>query len=431
MFCPNCGAKIPDIASFCTSCGATIPKPAAPVPMIQMPDPSEEVIDLRGVTNDDAVHKGKDVKIILAALLTTVLWILLTFVCSAAVESLHGHIGPILSVSYLLSILAGLIAMGIAFLFRKKEGKVKYFDKKTLAVFLVLSVLTSMSGFLGVFDMTGGIGKLLSVVFMFVLLFTYLLTMIIMANQLPKGSSFYLLASFAASLIVGPLLGYLLAVLLDKSFMLMLLLIAALVLGGYGGFVKNAFTPNLNRTVNTAKQIKTSNAVVTNLRDAIIDQQEKLRDSDEFARFFTVLIGDDVNHPPKLIDASQQGAFETIAWDPNRRAYEYAASPRMNEPGIDYTKLCAVFLLFQDCYPNVYHFPGSTMAEIQSGAHGKLEMRDDFVGKKLIPAHVPGQPASTPASSFGTQSAPVSACPQCGRKRAAGEKFCGGCGYQF
>lgn len=197
--------------------------------------------------------------------------------------------------------------------------------------------------------------------------------------------------------------------------------------------------------VNTAQYFSSQN----NLRKSILNVQNNLRGTPQFAALFYKLIGQDVHHPPVQIEGTQSGVFWTAAWDPARFTYEPFTTEKMSDPNISYIEGCALFLLIQEVYPNVYKFPGNTLEQIQNGAHIHLNMRKECIGQAVMPAYIPdpsnglpaqGQalqaravvdpaPAPTPAAEEpAPKRKPFNFCPYCGKKITPGARFCMNCG---
>jgi hypothetical protein len=91
-----------------------------------------------------------------------------------------------------------------------------------------------------------------------------------------------------------------------------------------------------------------------------------------------------------------------------------------------------MYLLIQDCYPNVYDFPGNTLDAIANGATIKLIMKKNFIGKPIAPVSPPRNvsPALQPVQPQDSQ-APATTpafCSRCGNKLSPDSVFCSGCG---
>lgn len=180
----------------------------------------------------------------------------------------------------------------------------------------------------------------------------------------------------------------------------------------------------------TASVIQDSNTV-KNSRKEILSMKDRLDGTPQFSTIFYKLITD-VNHPPRYIEATQSGDFWSQNWQPASNTYEPYTTIKHSDRNIGYCEGCAMYLLIQECYPNVYEFPGNTMADIQNGATIKLIMRSQFLNKALGPAKIPDPVAEKPsAPSVQTPAATPAFCSRCGTKLAPGAAFCSGCGTKI
>ena len=191
---------------------------------------------------------------------------------------------------------------------------------------------------------------------------------------------------------------------------------------------------------------------VKNARKDIFEYRDRLRGTPVFADYFYKLIGDDVSHPPRKIEATQTGNFWSEQYVTAYGNYEPFTTHKFDDPNVGYLEGCAIYLLIQECYPNVYDFPSNTTAQLADGATIKLNMKKQFVGKALKPANLP--PRAVPAPAPAPAPAPVAAapapapvaaapaaevkvppvprfCSQCGAPRQPDAKFCMGCGHKF
>ena len=180
----------------------------------------------------------------------------------------------------------------------------------------------------------------------------------------------------------------------------------------------------------TASLIQDSNTVKGG-RKEIMQMKSKLEGTPQFATLFYKLITD-VNHPPRYIEATQTGDFWSENWEAATSTYEPYTTIKHSDRNIGYCEGCAMYLLIQDCYPNVYDFPGNTISDIQNGATIKLIMKQQFVGKALGPAKVPTPVAAQPAApATQAPTATPAFCSHCGTKLAPGSAFCSGCGTKI
>ena len=177
---------------------------------------------------------------------------------------------------------------------------------------------------------------------------------------------------------------------------------------------------------NDVQTVKAGRAAIFNVRD-------KLRGTPQFSEIFYSIIGNDVNHPPRHVEGNQSGGFWTEAWDPSAGNYEPFSTQKLQDDNVGYIEGCAVYLLIQECYPNVYDFPSNTTTAIQNGATIKLIMNKQFIGKALKPATVPAAPVvaappQAPVQAPAANGATPAFCSACGSRLAPGAAFCGGCG---
>lgn len=191
---------------------------------------------------------------------------------------------------------------------------------------------------------------------------------------------------------------------------------------------------------------------VRNLRKAIFGCKDRLQGTDIFAEVFHALIGDDYTHPPVNIEGTQDGYFRAAQWEPVRKNYEPVMREKYVNPEINYPVGCAIYLLIQDVYPNVYDFPSNTISKLEGGATIKLNMKKKFIGQALTPKNppqyvppAPQQPAQQnmqqPVQPSMNQAPPVKPAPEaqeaprfcvnCGTKLVPGARFCGKCGTRI
>jgi len=190
---------------------------------------------------------------------------------------------------------------------------------------------------------------------------------------------------------------------------------------------------------------------VRNLRKAIFGCRDRLRGTDVFGEVFHALIGDDYTHPPVNIEGTQDGCFRAAQWEPARRNYEPVMREKYVNPEINYPVGCAVYLLIQEVYPNVYDFPSNTISNLEGGATIKLNMKRKFIGQALTPKNPPQYIPQAPQQPVrqnmqpqpGMQQAPASQntapeaqsapkfCVNCGAKLKPGARFCAVCGSKI
>ncbi len=167
---------------------------------------------------------------------------------------------------------------------------------------------------------------------------------------------------------------------------------------------------------------------VSNTRKAIFELRDRMRGTGAFSQVFYRLI-DNVNYPPCYIEASQTGSFWSQAWIPAEKNYEPYTTCKFEDGNIAYLECCAIYLLIQECYPNVYDFPSNTTTQIENGATTKLVMKKQYMGKALKPAVVPPEPIQPQQSAVApSQVGTACFCSACGTKLSEGAAFCSNCG---
>ncbi len=189
------------------------------------------------------------------------------------------------------------------------------------------------------------------------------------------------------------------------------------------GLFKSIF--NLTSSINNAKS---QNNTVKNSRKAIFELRDKLRNTPQFSKIFYTLI-EDPAHPPRNIEASQNGSFWSEAWDAEMQNYEPYTTEKLNDSNIGYYEGCAVYLLIQECYPNVYDFPSNSLQDLQNGATIKLVMKKEFIGKAIKPASEPKKYAASAVQQ--PSSAGAAFCSGCGKPVSSDTAFCPSCGKKL
>jgi len=207
---------------------------------------------------------------------------------------------------------------------------------------------------------------------------------------------------------------------------------------------------SLRNSVATTTAVAMDVRQVKNLRKAIFEVRDRLKGSPQYSQIFYSIIND-VNHPPRHIVANQSGCFWTEAWQGT--TYEPFSTMKYQDPNIAYIEGCAVYLLIQESYPNVYKFPNNRMDDILNGAQIELIMEKKFIDKTLQPAVIPPAPAPAPVQQVPVQQVPAPVqqvpapvqqapapvqqapapvaggfCPNCGTRREVGARFCANCG---
>ena len=195
----------------------------------------------------------------------------------------------------------------------------------------------------------------------------------------------------------------------------------------------------LFRAARGIAEISNQTSTVSNARKRIFAVRDALRGTPQFSEIFYKLIPDP-SHPPKQIVCNyENNSFWTIGWQNQYNTYEPFTTIKHQDVNIGYIESCAVFALFQECYPNVYEFPNRTITQIEQGVPNELNMKKAFIGKALKPAITPApvqpvcaQPVrQTVAVPSETAQAAPAFCMNCGKKLSGAEKFCPGCGNRI
>lgn len=182
------------------------------------------------------------------------------------------------------------------------------------------------------------------------------------------------------------------------------------------------------RAANAASFLASDMSMVKSGRNAIFNMRDRLRNTPQFSDFFYKIIND-VTHPPRIIEATQTGEFWSEAWIASYNNYEPYSTQKITDRNIGYIEGCAMYLLIQDCYPDIYDFPGNTVQQLNNGATIKLIMKKKYIGQPLQPAFLPPKVAPVMQS---VQQTPVNTagrfCTNCGNKNDDSSKFCCKCG---
>lgn len=199
----------------------------------------------------------------------------------------------------------------------------------------------------------------------------------------------------------------------------------------------------MSRIATNSAAIYNDVSTVKNTRKAIFEIRDRLRGTPLFSQMFYQIVVDPY-HPPCKIEATQTGQFWSQAWTASMGNYEPYTTQKLDDHNLGYAEGCAIYLLIQECYPNVYDFPSNTTTALANGATIKLNMKKQFVGKALKPATLPApanaapvqQPVyATPAQPAYEAPAPAQTaakfCTNCGNKLQPGAKFCSGCGTKL
>ena len=165
---------------------------------------------------------------------------------------------------------------------------------------------------------------------------------------------------------------------------------------------------------------------VKQIQKEISEMTNRLRNTPQFAKVFHALITDP-SHPPRFVEfAYQSGEFWSENWESSTRTYEPYTTCKYADRNIAYVEGCAIYLLLQECYPNVFTFKQNTITQFRDGATNKLYMNEEFVGKAIkpviLPPHPQGQSIPKEEAKF---------CPSCGSPVSTTHLFCGNCGNKL
>ena len=122
---------------------------------------------------------------------------------------------------------------------------------------------------------------------------------------------------------------------------------------------------------------------VKNLRKEIMDKKSEIQGS-AFVNDIIANAITDPTHPPCYIEGTCEGLYVQY-FDSSANSYipnKVLLSPTEE---LTYVVGCAVFLIIQEAYPNVYDFPGRTIQQIQNGATIELVMKKPYKGVMLTP----------------------------------------------
>lgn len=197
----------------------------------------------------------------------------------------------------------------------------------------------------------------------------------------------------------------------------------------------------LGRLIYNSAALASNMSAVKDSRNRIFSIRDNLRGTPVFSQIFYTLIQDPY-HPPRSIEGNQSGCFWTEGWVASFNNYEPFSTQKMQDPNIAYYEGCAIYLLIQECYPNVYDFPSNSLSAVENGAHIYLKMKKQFIGKPLTPATLPAPPAPQPVAPAAPVYAPAApqpaaptyappaapAAPAAPVAPAAAARFCSGCG---
>lgn len=178
-----------------------------------------------------------------------------------------------------------------------------------------------------------------------------------------------------------------------------------------------------------AASLHQQNTSIKNARSAILTTRDRLRGTRQFAELFYKIVGNPERPPIQIVGDYCNHAFYSISWDEQGNNYEPYSTLKMTDGNIAYYESAAIFLLLQECYPNVYDFPNRTVKQIEAGVPVELNMKKNFIGKKLRPAILPEKPNVSVSQPVAT-STEKKFCTHCGKQLDVTARFCSGCGGQ-
>ena len=179
-------------------------------------------------------------------------------------------------------------------------------------------------------------------------------------------------------------------------------------------------------------EIQQQTGAVKNTRQQIFGIRDRLRNTPQFSEIFYNIVSDPSHPPMQIVIDYTQGGFLSMDWDLRTGNYEPYTTVKYTDPNIAYAEGCAIFLLIQECYPDVYDFPNRTVTQVAEGVPLELNMKKQFVTKQLIPASTPKQfSVPAPQAAPAAQTSAPSFCSNCGAKLEAPVRFCPSCGAKI
>lgn len=175
---------------------------------------------------------------------------------------------------------------------------------------------------------------------------------------------------------------------------------------------------NIAGLAQSASNLKQQTSGVKNTRKEIFAIRDRLRNTPQFAQFFHNIVKCPERPPVRITADYAHGSFLTMDWDTRTNNYEPFMTVKYQDANVAYCEACAILLLVQECYPNVYDSTNQTLAQIEQGVPVEMYMKKQFVQKTLIPASVPQNYAPQPVQTDVINNQQVNSAP----------KFCGNCG---
>lgn len=128
---------------------------------------------------------------------------------------------------------------------------------------------------------------------------------------------------------------------------------------------------------------------IKNIRQQVFQLRDRLRNTPQFSDAFYSIIKDPSHPPLQIVIDYTQGSFLSMDWDYRTRNYEPYLTVKHVDQNIAYNEGCAIFLLIQECYPDVYDYPSRTTTQISNGVPIELNLKAPYQGRTLIPAVTP------------------------------------------
>ena len=194
---------------------------------------------------------------------------------------------------------------------------------------------------------------------------------------------------------------------------------------------------NIRGMAQSAGNIKREFSGVKNTRREIFDIRDRLRNTPQFAELFHNIIRYPEHPPVKIVSDYARGVFMTMDWDTRTNNYEPFLTAKYQDTNIAYCEACAILLLIEECYPNVYDSTNQTLREIEQGVPIEMYMKKKFVQKTIVPANIPQGFAPVqsnvqqPVVNNQTINSAPRFCGYCGKSLQPGSVFCTACGNKI
>lgn len=192
---------------------------------------------------------------------------------------------------------------------------------------------------------------------------------------------------------------------------------------------------SLKNLINASFELTRDISDTYTINNDVYSLRDRLRSSPQYSIIFQRLV-DDINHPPCSISRDCNSVFWTQKWEPYANNYEPFCTSKFQDSNINGRVCCAIYLLIQESYPNIYDFPKNSLNSIRDDtADYQLIMKREYYGKSLIPAYIPVLPTIPQNynqmyyqnTGFRNQLF----CTQCGKRLTSDSIFCTGCGNKI